>query len=225
MSGVRRGSGQACVLVEVGEPARHGGEELLGELGHLGEQAGELPLADHLDRDRGLGHDGRGAGTVVEEGDLTDVGAGAPLGDDPPALADLDLTVEHDDELVPGLALLGEHGARRLLEVGGQLRDQPELLLREPGEQRDVRELLVDPFVAIHDHSSSCRCRSLPQIGRRARAARDVDSGRVDLARHPAREVQHAHVGVLPGRRDVVGVAARGRGRAPAWSSVAATRC
>ena len=68
-------------------------QELLRQLGHLGEQARELPLADDLDGHRGLGHDGGRPGPVVEQRDLTDVRAGAALGHHLPALPDLDLTV------------------------------------------------------------------------------------------------------------------------------------
>ena len=83
---------QVWFCVEVGEPPRDRRQELLRQLGHLGEQARELPLADDLDGHRRLGHDGGRPRPVVEQRDLTHVGAGAALGDDLPALADLDLT-------------------------------------------------------------------------------------------------------------------------------------
>src|SRR3954449_9028472 len=62
----------------------------------------------------------------------------------------LDLAAQHDDELVPRLPLGREHGAFRFLQVRGEVRDRAELLLRQPGEQRDVSETLFDAIVTIH---------------------------------------------------------------------------
>ena len=223
--GCRCRGGQAWLGRGRRAAACHRRQELLRQLGHLGEQARELPLADDLDGHGRLGDDGGRPGPVVEQRDLTHVRAGAALGDHLPALPDLDLTAQHDDELVTGLALLGEHRAGRLLEVGGELRDQAELLLREAREQRDVRELLVDAFVPIHDHSSSYPVRSLPQNGDvRPRNVRPRFRSR--RSRPPCRSGGGARrrrcTCRAPARRTC---SCAGRARAPVWSSVAASRC
>ena len=172
-AGARRGFQRATKsLVEVGEPLGHGGDELLGDLGDLGEQARELPLADDLDGHRGLRNDGGGPGTVVEEGDLAHVGARTSGGDHTVTLADLDLAVEHDDELVAGRAFAHEDGPRRLLERRRELRDELQLLLRQPLEQRHLGQLLLDPIVTVHRGSSSTRGRSPADRDTRSAAVR-----------------------------------------------------
>ena len=118
---------------------------------------GELPLPDHLDGHRGLRNDGGRPGTVVEEGDLAYVRSRSSGRDHAVTLADLDLTVEHDDELVAGRAFAYEDGSGRLFERRRELRDELQLLLRKPLEQRHLGQLLLDPIVTVHRTSSFTR--------------------------------------------------------------------
>ena len=72
-------------------------------------------LCGHGDAQRGDGGDGGGAGAALEQRALADHGAGAQLGEGLAVDVDADHAVEHQVELVAGLALAGQ--LRALLEV------------------------------------------------------------------------------------------------------------
>ena len=117
--------------------------------------------AEECDRDRRSRYDRcRPAGPVIEQGDLPEVGTRSECRYDLIFVTDLDLTLEHDQKLVAGLSLFGEHLAFRLPNPHGDSGDVGEVRLREVFEQRDLPELLLERFTMTPHWFSRVRTRA-----------------------------------------------------------------
>src|SRR5947209_20538015 len=80
----------------------HRRQELVGQVGHLVDDARELALAEDQDFHVVLGDDRRRAGAPVEQRQLAEVLAGAELGDLPLAALHRGVAVDDEEELVAG---------------------------------------------------------------------------------------------------------------------------
>jgi hypothetical protein len=106
----------------------------------------------------GQGHGG-GTGSAVQQGDLADDLASSDLVD-PLAIAHHFGPALHQDEHLPSQLALGrEDAAVGQVDHVGEGRDALQLVLAEPGEERD-RAQQVDFFVASHVGASVFACRS-----------------------------------------------------------------
>src|SRR5262249_38670144 len=86
----------------------------------------------------------------VGQRDLTHVLARPARRDDPIALPDLELTLEHDEELAARVSFCRQHLPRGPVDTGHQTGDPSQLSLRQPCEQGHRGELFVDPGMTIH---------------------------------------------------------------------------
>ena len=98
---------------------------------------------DHIDGDIRLGYDGRGAWPIFEERHFPKEVARTASGDDFAVDEHLHCPFQHDDELIPAAALMGELASLGQLELCRQSRYLPKVLFGESGEQRDLGQQFV----------------------------------------------------------------------------------
>ena len=123
---------------------------LRGEARYLVDDAGELALTEHDEVHVGLGDDGRVAGRLLEERELTEGVARADRRDLAAVPAHLGLALEDHEELVAGLALGHERLPGRDADLLGPLGDQLEVLAGAGREQRDLLEVIDEDVAPSH---------------------------------------------------------------------------
>jgi hypothetical protein len=119
----------------------------------LGEGERKPGTADRFSGHRRPGGDGRGSWTMRQQRDLSEMGPGSECGDNLSVPADLDLTVQQDDELASFVTLASELITSGDLEMRGQLRDDETLVLGQCGKERNLRESLLEILKAVHQAS------------------------------------------------------------------------
>src|SRR4051812_40107275 len=96
---VNQGLGRGLAAALLAEAVRQTGEELAGENGRLVDGCVELAAGEEHGAGVAQRRHGRGPGARVEQRGLTDVTAGAELGEGLAAGGHADLAVDDDEEL------------------------------------------------------------------------------------------------------------------------------
>ena len=124
--------------VEVADAAGEGGQQLVGQRGHLVDDAREVALIDDQHRHVGVGGDRRGARAPVEQRELADDGARAEGGDLAPVALHCRRAVDDDERLAALLPLVGQCGAGLHGDLVRGLRDLLEVFRGAGREQGRV---------------------------------------------------------------------------------------